>query len=54
MREKLIKVRLSDEEYKRAVEAADIVGAKLAAWARSAVLVTAQNQKARAETEVDL
>ena len=53
MREKMIKVRLSEEEWERVREAADSAGHKIAAWARSAVLVTAHIQKARAETEID-
>ncbi len=53
MRGRVIKVRLSDEEYNRVSDAAEYAGAKLAAWARSAVLISAQVQKSRAEAEID-
>lgn len=53
MRDKLIKVRLSDKELQQVKEAAEFAGHKLAAWARSAVLVSAQIQKARSEQEID-
>ena len=53
MREKLIKVRLSEEEWAKVRDAADLAGHKMAAWARAAVLVSAHVQKARAEQEID-
>ena len=42
MREKLIKVRLSEDEWMKVKDAADFAGHKVAAWARGVIVVASR------------